>query len=336
MLPSPLPEILRRFPKVDVRNVENLGNAGGFSGACLWKITTPAGPLCLRAWPKSHPSEDGLRHIHGLLLHAARQGMDELPVPLLHGGGNTVVWERGTLYELTAWMPGEADYHASPTDQRLTAAMTTLARFHTAVATYPQVRGPVGPSCSPGLVQRRDQLDRLLHGELDQLATAVARYHDPEINRRGRHLLEFFRRGAANVQLLIGRAAALKVVLQPCIRDIWHDHVLFTGDIVTGLIDFGALRDDTVACDLARLIGSLVGDRKTAWSTALQAYAAYRPLSAEENLLIRAFDQSGVLMSGLNWLRWICVEGKRFDNHQHVLRRLDENLRRIEHLCGSG
>ena len=260
--------------------------------------------------------------------------MSELPVPLLDGTGDSIVRQRGTLYELTPWMPGEADYHTSPSAQRLSAAVTTLARFHSAVETYPRDSDTTGPRCSPGLLQRRDKLDRLLHGELDRLAAAVAGYRDPQINQRGRRLLEFFRGSSGNVRQLLGNAARLKVALQPCIRDVWHDHVLFTGNEVTGLIDFGALRHDNVAIDLARLIGSLVGDREADWSAALRVYAAQRPLSADENLLIRAFDQSGVLMSGLNWLQWICVEGTQFDNQQQILRRLDENLRRIEHLCG--
>jgi len=324
-------EILRHFPDVDALDIRCLGNAGGFSGACLWRITTPAGPLCLRKWPKPHPSEDALGHIHGLLMHAAQQGMAELPVPLLHGGGNTILRQHRTLYELTRWMPGQANYHTGPNLQRL----TVLAQFHAAVRTYPHGREQAGPSCSPGLVQRQAQLERLLDGELDRLATAVEGYHDPEIRQRGRHLLELFPRGASKVAQLLGRASPLKVTLQPCLRDIWHDHVLFTGDEVTGLIDFGAMRLDNIACDLARLIGSLVGDNEADWSAALHAYGAHQSLTADEHLLIRAFDHSGVLMSGLSWLQWICGEGRRFANQRQVLRRLDENLWRIEHLCGS-
>ena len=41
-------EILRHYPDVDASDITCLGNAGGFSGAWLWKITTPPGPLCLR------------------------------------------------------------------------------------------------------------------------------------------------------------------------------------------------------------------------------------------------------------------------------------------------
>ncbi|MDP6553961.1 MAG: phosphotransferase [Pirellulaceae bacterium] len=328
-------QILRHFPDVDARDIQYLGNAGGFSGACLWKITTPSGPLCLREWPKPHPTERALGHIHGLLLHAARQGMSELPVPLLHGGGNTILRQRRRLYELTPWMPGQANYRTGPTVRRLRATMTVLARFHAAVRTYPRARAQAGPSCSPSLVQRQAKLERLLHGELDRLAIATAGYHDAEICRRGQHLLELFSRAAGQVVELLGRATRLKVTLQPCIRDIWHDHILFTDDEVTGLIDFGAMRFDNVSCDLARLIGSLVADNQADWSVALHAYETHQPLTADEHLLIRAFDQSGVLMSGLSWLRWICVEGKKFDNQQHVLHRLDENLQRIEHLCGS-
>ncbi len=55
-------------------------------------------------------------------------------------------------------------------------------------------------------------------------------------------------------------AVALKVPIQPCIGDIWHDHILFLGDGVSGLVDFGGMRADTVAGDIARLLGSLVAD----------------------------------------------------------------------------
>ena len=49
--------------------------------------------------------------------------------------------------------------------------------------------------------------------------------------------------------------------LQPCLCDVWHDHVLFEGDTVTGVIDYGGAKIDHVAVDLARLLGSMAGDK---------------------------------------------------------------------------
>lgn len=328
-------EVLQHFPEVEMQDIACLGNAGGFSGACLWKITTASGgTLCLRRWPQAHPTEDALGQLHGLLWHAARLGMAELPAPLPHSGGDSVLKHHQTLFELTPWMPGLADFHARPNAARLANAMTVLARFHAAAQSYVPVGDQFG--CSPGVIQRQTNLQGMLHGELDRLKPAVTGHADAEIRERGRRVLELFPRRAGDVLQLLGRAATRQVARQPCIRDVWHDHVLFTGDDVTGLIDFGAMRTDNVACDLARLIGSLVGDSRADWSVALSAYESQRSLTEDEHLLIRAFDQSAALMSGLNWLQWICVEGRRFDDPQRVLARLDENLRRLEYLCHGG
>src|SRR5262249_33508471 len=78
----------------------------------------------------------------------------------------------------------------------------------------------------------------------------------------------------------------LPVSLQPCLCDPWHDHILFEGDTLTGLIDYGSVKVDHVAVDLARLLGSLVGDHAEQRAVGLLAYALLRPLTAEEEALV--------------------------------------------------
>jgi Ser/Thr protein kinase RdoA (MazF antagonist) len=157
----------------------------------------------------------------------------------------------------------------------------------------------------------------------------------PALADRGRQLVRLFARAAEASAPLIDRAARLHVALQPCIRDIWHDHVLFTGDQVSGLVDFGGLRPDNVATDIARLLGSLAADDLDAWELGLASYDRVRALSSDERTLIAAFDRSTVLMGGLEWLDWIYLQSRAFPDRAVVESRLDRAIERLARLAGS-
>ncbi len=120
------------------------------------------------------------------------------------------------------------------------------------------------------------------------------------------------------------------VRLQPCIGDVWHDHILFEADQVSGIIDYGAVRTDHPATDVGRLIGSLVADDEEGWTTGLAAYRAVRAFSWEEESLARLLNRSGAIVSLFNWLRW-CGRGERtFTDPNAVTKRLAELVERIE------
>jgi homoserine kinase type II len=121
--------------------------------------------------------------------------------------------------------------------------------------------------------------------------------------------------------------------LQPCLRDIWHAHVLFEGDRVTGLVDFGSMRPDNVATDIARLLGSMAVDNHDDWQLGLLAYQGVRRLGENELALVEMFDRTAVLMSGLQWLEWICLEQRDFSDPAAVLARVDECLARLQVLA---
>jgi Ser/Thr protein kinase RdoA (MazF antagonist) len=122
-----------------------------------------------------------------------------------------------------------------------------------------------------------------------------------------------------------------KSLLQPAIRDVHHDHVLFTGEEVSGIVDFGSLRIDTPLADIARLVGSLVGDDQEARTSALDAYARLRPLTVQDRQLIELLDESGLVLSGLNWLTWLYIDHCDLGPIEPIVRRLDEILARLEH-----
>ncbi len=125
--------------------------------------------------------------------------------------------------------------------------------------------------------------------------------------------------------------ATTHFALQPCLRDIWHDHVLFTGDQVSGIIDYGAVDIDTPATDLARLLGSLVEDDAHAWQTGVAAYSEVQSLTDDEARAAKILDTSGTVLAGCNWLRWVYVEGRRFDDREQVIERFRRIVARCEH-----
>jgi Ser/Thr protein kinase RdoA (MazF antagonist) len=118
--------------------------------------------------------------------------------------------------------------------------------------------------------------------------------------------------------------------LQPCLCDIWHDHVLFEGDTVSGIIDYGSVKPDHISVDLARLLGSMAGEDMRLRSHGLEAYSRNRTLSPDEEALVTVLDRTGTLVGMCNWLLWLYRGGKPVDNMEAATARLATLVRRAE------
>lgn len=309
------------------REIESLGSAGGFSGARFWRVSTDSGTLCLRRWPKKSPTTEGLEFIQAVLWYVAREGFALVPLPLENRRFGGYVRHGGHLWELAPWMPGEADFCRSPSRGKLRAAMVALAEFHRAAATFPLPAESLSQSL--GICDRLARLQRWTSGDLECLAAAIEPGIWPELAERGQRILGLFPAAARRVLGLLTRSARHEVELQPCIRDIWHDHVLYQGPRVSALIDFGSMHPENVAADIARLLGSMAGDNEALWDAGLDAYQDLRPLSPAEAELVWAFDRSTVLMAGLNWLDWVFRQGRQFEHPHAVLERVDGIIPRL-------
>jgi Ser/Thr protein kinase RdoA (MazF antagonist) len=330
--------VLAAYPQdCGPRRVESLGSSGGFSGAQFWRLETARGLLCLRRWPAEHPNRERLRWIHSVLDHVSSRGFDAVPVPIRTATGESSCSFEDHLWELTEWLPGAADYLHAPTPEKLEAAMAALARWHAAAASFP--RGVAAEGESLGIKSRLEQLKKLQADGVAKLSIdveikAVEEPEWSELAALANRLIAGFVRVAPAVDCKLLSALSTQVPLQPCIRDIWSDHVLFEGNRVSGIIDFGAMRVETVAGDVARLLGSLAGDDLLAWQHGLEAYQAVHPLSDDESALVPVFDESTILLAGFNWLEWL-VSGRRFENPGEVLRRLRMIVNRLEVLSNT-
>ncbi|MEX0978639.1 MAG: phosphotransferase [Pirellulales bacterium] len=324
--------ILQLYPDdCEAHTIEPLKPDHSFSGAVLWRVTAPRGPLCLRQWPAEHPTPDRLQFIQAVLWHVDQEGFRRVPLPLETRHHHGFIRHAGHLWELTPWLAGAANYRQIPSPQKLHNAMAALAQFHEAAGSFPLPE--TGPSGSPGIADRTLRLQAIISGRLAQLGEAIVSDKWPELAPRAVRIVRLAKTTSRQVLLTLESVSQLDVALQPCIRDVWHAHVLFMGDEVNGIVDFGSMRPDNVAADVARLLGSLAGDDPQAWKRGLDAYHSVRPLSEDELSLVEAFDRSTVLLGGLQWLEWIYLEGRRFDNRAGVLVRVDELLGRLERLA---
>ena len=333
-----LDPVLATYPVLGlVTHVHYLGGAGGFSGARFWRVETSGGLFCLRRWPVEYPRVGELEFMHRVLWHARANGFEVAAVPLKNEDGATYVSHCGHLWELAPWLVGEADASEQPSETRVAAAMECLARFHRASEEFawdrPSIHGVVCPIVrfSPGVGKRTDLLRVWITGRSGELKEAVERGAGwPEMERMVKQLLRCLPSQVPAVADNLARFGSCPVALQPCIRDVWHDHVLFEGDRVTGLIDFGSMGIDNVSCDVARLLGGLSGGDSNVWQIGLGAYASIRPLSEVELGLAEVFAQSGVLLGALNWAGWVFLEGRVFEEPQAVLGRMKALMARLE------
>ena len=254
--------VISQYDLPPIQRISFLGAAGGFSGANLWKLTTDQGEFCIRRWPASQPNGERLSWIHEVLVHAHRNGCPFVSVPAVNRAGNTFTRIHNQLWEISHWMSGEADFQQNPSDERLANMMQALANFHLASA---QISLDFQPSSGvSGRIWQLANVDRKLV-DLERSSPAT----HPQITESLRQLVvQIIRPLAAALHSSLNRFADAVLPVQPVIRDIWHDHVLFTANRVTGLIDFGAMRVDNISLDISRLLGSTVNDDHSRWDFA--------------------------------------------------------------------
>ncbi|MFN0197707.1 MAG: phosphotransferase enzyme family protein [Planctomycetaceae bacterium] len=318
--------------------IVSVDSSQSFSGAELYRVETPSGSFCLRGWPPNSLPLVRIRGLHQLLLHLFASGMTQVAVPLpTIAGATTFEWEN-RVWHLEPWMPGVADFRGDPQPEKLANAMIALAEWHRAAANWnapddcSQWFGVSAAAPSPAALER---LARFNEWDGENLAVLRARIHVSAPSgwrETGTRFLSHFERLTKIVRDELQRFESVLLPLQPCLRDIWSEHVLFTGTKVTGLIDPTACRIDHVAVDLARLLGSFLDDDIASWKFALQAYQQYHPLSDIELEYVRVLDRSSTLLSGMNWLGRYFLQGSIIGNPESALKRLVNLTKRIENI----
>ena len=320
---NPPREVLDRYPALATSTARFLGNRGGFSGALLWRVESAEGEVCLKAWPADGMAAARLTGIHHWLGVARQAGIDFVPRVLPASGGSTVVVSDGRPWDCSMWLPGVADFHEHPSAARLRAAGAALARLHNAWQNQQPRTGP-----APVIRRRLDTLrdwQALLAGGWKPIMAA----NDP-VRPWAERAWRLLPQAAPRAERALGDWRDVPLPLHPCWCDPWHDHVLFADDRVSGLIDYGAVKEDHAAVDLARMLGSLAGDDAAAWEVALAAYRALRPLSDREAALAMVLEHAGLVNALATWLRWLYHDGRVFEDRVAIAKRLELMVARLD------
>ena len=326
--------VLSQFPPdCHPEQIQPLGSAGGFSGATFWKIMSRRGPLCLRRWPKEHPSQNRIDFIHRLLQHVVNEGFDLVPLPIsLHSDPTrTYFRHQEHFWELVPWLPGATDCRLTQSKKKMKSAMHVLANFHRAASNFIDP-APISDR-SVTVRERLEQIDLWIQSDLARLESQAGYSQCATIDRLSQwksQIIDYAKHHIHRVRHSLHAVINCRVTIQACIRDVWHQHILFLGDHVSGVVDFGAARADTVVTDLTRLLGSIAGNDKIRWEYGLNAYESIRPLSDQERLLVHPLDQTAILLAGLNWMRWLYLENRVFSDESAVEARLENVIARLE------
>ena len=299
-----------------------MGNAGGHSGASLWRYDAGLGPLVARAWPADGPDLGDAGVIHGWLARARH--LPFVAAPIAATDGRTAVMASGRVWEIAPWLEGRPV--AAPSPEALRDGLRGLAAFHLALGGL-ATRGP-----SPGLTARLAELESLSAARGGRLDRALSGASGP-LADLARRWLDGARAAAPAVADEIRPLAIAPTRLQPALRDARAEHLLFVGDRLAGLVDYAAMGVESVAADLARLLaGWPTADRPAA----LDAYAAVGTLSVDDLARVSAFGRSAAILGGGRWAIWHFVEGRHFEDPGAVACGLAAGLSRLESTLADG
>jgi homoserine kinase type II len=327
MQDEPLRSLLASYPPhlQPEGPVVRLGPAGGLSGAWLWRFRAAVGELVCRAWPAEGPDEARLAAIHGWLGRC--RGLSFVAVPFSARDGRTYRRLAGRFWELAPWLAGEPDLSDPPGRGHVEAAFGALAALHRRLVDIPTVRP------SPGLGRRVCELDELLAGGFKRIRATIEAHPGDPLVELGHRWLAFAGTTLPGLLPELRDRARLAVPLQPCLRDTRPDHFLFQGEALSGLVDYGAMAIDSVAGDLARLLGEWLPGREDLRAAALAAYRDVRPLDESEAALIAAFEAAADVLIAGHWIRWHFQEQRQFDDPEAVPRGIEKGLARLERLA---
>jgi homoserine kinase type II len=269
------------------------------TGYVTFRIITPQGILALRRKKGSaskimakHPDiSDSIEGQHRLILFLHDHGFPVAP-PLLTKGKDTYVSILGIPYSLYPFIDGQP---MDPSNLRqLRASAETLARYHQLTAGYSGVP-PLSQAPFPKLFEEKLRDFRKYSETFDDSLSTLGMAESMLTFKSSLDEIE------SEIQNL-PYSSLPKVVIH---GDYKPGNVLFKGDEVAAVIDFGRSRNEARLFDIAKTISGLLGTVEDATfldmtSAFLAAYDKTYPLNNHERASLFPLIQARVVSKNLD------------------------------------
>ena len=294
--------------------------SGGFSGAAVFRVDTADDRrFAARAIPSSTATSlKRQTQIMQMLAFIHQSGMNCVAAPRqLRAASHALppvaspvnAWfsrQAKRLWQVSLWRDGSPVGKTELDPDRAAAAIGIVHEFHALAYEWAERHNSdeLTPRDGPSLavLKRRQILQTLADGELSTLSTQIHRLSSP-LHESSEQLVGVLRRHLPKLIQDTESAAAGRWRLQPVIRDLWKQHVLFTESRVTGLVDFWECASDHVFVDFSRLFRSWAGADNILVSRLWRETLRGHLIRQADRQLLDVLDACTVLLSPLTWLR---------------------------------
>lgn len=312
--PNP-PHAVTEFFAPRTRGLQWHAVAGGFSGATVWRGDSAGVPrVALKLWPRGFDATR-LHAIHTFLDRVAHLAF--VPQLLANSVGLRVCAHEDRVWDATAWHVGTP--RPQPSDAELQNACSAIAELHNAWAQ--NCEHAPGPGVRNRLRFLAEHASLLRENTLSLLSRAL----DPLLSRA----LRVCRERAPRVVRELATWENVAVPVQPCVRDLRGDHVLFDASCVTAIVDYGAMALDSPCVDLARYLGDVAWGNRERFLFAVSQYSAVRESCEVNAECIETLAHAGLVCSLLSWVVRLCVRGEAIFQEEMIVSRINDLLSRL-------
>jgi homoserine kinase type II len=272
--------------------------------------------VALKAWPGETTAEQ-LGQIHDWMAQASH--LTFVPALFQTAAGGTVAIADGRCWDLTRWMLGA--HCETPDLSQVENACVAVALLHGVWR-----RDVTSPS--PGIQRRLEMLDAWQKNPAMRRPSPKLPTRLGELLHRATPVID---RLAPAAERALRPWSSVPLALQPCVRDLRGEHVLFRGAKVTGIVDFGAMQPDNPTLDLARLLGDLAGTNESFLTAGVRAY---HEAGGDRNVTARLTWLLARVGAICSVIRWFTRLERPPDSgaKEAVVRRFTQLLKRIETL----